>query len=181
MRVVIDCGHGHNTSGKRCLDDTREWDLNSRIGAKLQKMLMAHGDSVLRVDDTTGITDVSLSSRVKKANSFNADIYISIHHNAGIKGGTGGGTVVYYYSSKPERKTQAQELYNTLIKHTGLKGNRCEKVIKNPFYVLKNTKAKAFLIENGFMDSVVDMPMIKSENHADATANAIFEFLIKLK
>lgn len=182
-KICIDAGHGLYTSGKRCMkkldpNETREWTLNDRIADKLEEMLKVYNCEVLRVDDTTGLTDVSLSNRVKKANNWGADIYISIHHNAGVSGGSGGGTQVYYYSSKAERKTQATKLYNNIVNMTKLVGNRSQKVIKYPFYVVKNTKMPAFLIENGYMDSSTDVPIILSETHSFYTAQAILIFLV---
>lgn len=50
--------------------------------------------SVLRVDDTTGRDDISLYSRVKAANEAGAAVYLSMHHNAGLNGRKGGGTVI---------------------------------------------------------------------------------------
>lgn len=182
VKIAIDAGHGLYTAGKRCMKkldskETREWVLNDRIADKLEKLLKAYKCEVLRVDDTTGLTDVSLANRVKKANNWGADIYISIHHNAGINGGSGGGTEVYYYSSNAERKAQASKLYTYLVDMTGLSGNRVNKVKKYPYYVLKNTKMTAFLIENGFMDSAVDVPVILSETHANYTAQGLLRFL----
>lgn len=172
------------TLGKRCLKSidpaqTREWYLNDRIADAVQKILASYDCTVIRVDDTTGAKDVSLFNRVKAANNANADIYISIHHNAGINGGTGGGTVVYYCSTKAERKKQAKRLYDSIVNRTGLVGNRSQKVINNGFYVIKNTKMPAFLIENGFMDSQTDVPVILSENHAVKTAQGVVAFLAK--
>ena len=46
-------------------------------------------------------------------------------------------------------------------------------------YVCKNTKMPAFLIENGFMDSTTDVPIILSEDHANKTAQGILNFLVK--
>lgn len=183
VKIAIDAGHGLYTAGKRCMkkldsNETREWVLNDRIADRLEALLKSYSCEVLRVDDTTGLTDVSLANRVKKANNWGADIYISIHHNAGIKGGSGGGTVVYYYSSNAERKTQAEKLYNTVVGLTGLVGNRASKVKKYPYYVLKNTKMAAFLIENGFMDSAVDVPVILSQAHAEKTAKGLLNFLV---
>lgn len=183
LKIVIDAGHGLKTAGKRCMKkldpkETREWYLNDRIADKLEALLKAYECEVLRVDDTTGNKDISLAERCKKSNAFNADVYISIHHNAGINGGNGGGTIVYYYSSKLARKTQAQKLYDALVKHTGLIGNRSSKIVKNAFYVLKHTNAQAFLVENGFMDSATDVPVILTENHANKTANGLLEFLV---
>lgn len=181
--IAIDAGHGRNTAGKRCLksidpSQTREWVLNDRIADDLQARLAAYECTVIRVDDTTGEKDISLSARVKAANAANADIYISIHHNAGIGGGVGGGTVVYYYSSAAARPGQAQRLYDALVAQTGLRGNRSGKVLKKGFYVIKNTKAPAFLVENGFMDSRLDTPVILTEAHARKTAQGILDFLI---
>jgi N-acetylmuramoyl-L-alanine amidase len=182
-KICIDAGHGLYTSGKRCMkkldsNETREWVLNDRIADKLEVMLKSYNCEVLRADDTTGLTDVSLANRVKKANNWGADIYISIHHNAGVNGGSGGGTQVYYYSSKAERKTQATKLYNNIVNMTKLVGNRSSRVIKYPYYVLKNTKAPALLIENGFMDSSTDVPVILSETHSQYTAQGILNFLV---
>ena len=182
-KIAIDAGHGLYTAGKRCLksidkSETREWFLNDRIADKLQELLKSYECEVLRVDDTTGLTDVSLANRVKKANNWGADVYISIHHNAGVNGGKGGGTVVFYYSSKAERKAQATNLYNYIVNMTGLRGDRSTKVSKRGFYVIKNTKMPAFLIENGFMDSTSDVPIILSAGHANRTAQALLNFLV---
>ena len=181
--IAIDAGHGRNTAGKRVTlkgyPDTREWTLNDRIADLLEKLLADYDCKVVRVDDTTGANDISLANRVGKANSAKADIYISIHHNAGIKGGSGGGTVVYYYSSDSKRKSQAQKLYNFITDETRLYGNRSMQVIKNAFYVLKNTRMPAFLIENGFMDSTTDVPIILSESHAEKTAEGLRAFIVQ--
>lgn len=181
-KIAIDAGHGLYTPGKRCLksldsSETREWRLNDRIADKLVKMLENRCE-VMRVDDTSGGTDVSLANRVKKANNWGADFYISIHHDAGIAGGSGGGTTVYYYSNDKARETLARRLYDCVVGLTGLKGNRSNPVIKNGFYVIKNTKMAALLIENGFMDSKTDVPVILSESHAEKTAQGILNFLV---
>ena len=176
--VVIDAGHGHYTPGKRCLDGTREWDLNSRIANILAEMLTESGYRVYRADDISGSKDISLSQRVKLSNDVNADLYISIHHNAGLNGKKGGGTVVYYYSRNKVRERQAKVLYHSIVAETRLVGDRARKVIKKAFYVLRKTKGPAFLIENGFMDSSTDMPIIKAEAHAERTAIGIYNFIL---
>lgn len=180
--VALDAGHGYNTLGKRCMkaidpNQTREWWMNDRIIDKVERKLASYNAKIVRVDDTTGNTDVSLANRVKKANNANADVYISMHHNAGINGGNGGGTIVFYYSSKAVRATQAQDLYDLLVSETKLVGNRSDKVKKYAYYVIKNTNMPAFLVENGFMDSKTDVPIILTEEHAEKTANALVKFL----
>lgn len=183
LKIAIDAGHGINTAGKRCMkkldaNETREWVLNDRIADKLEQLLEAYDCVVLRMDDRNGNTDVSLADRVNKANSWGADVYISIHHNAGINGGSGGGTIVFYYSSKDERRVQAEKLYREVVGVTGLVGNRSTKVSKYAYYVIKNTKMPAFLLENGFMDSTTDVPIILSHAHAEKTAKGLLNFLV---
>lgn len=184
VKIAIDAGHGLYTAGKRCMKsidskETREWVLNDRIADKLEKLLKGYNCQVIRTDDTTGKKDIALEERVKKANDFDADIFISIHHNAGLNGAKGGGTQVYHYASLNKTVEAGKRLYEAIVKSTGLRGNRAETVLKYPFYVCKYTKMRAYLIENGFMDSPDDVPIILSEAHAEKTAKGIFNFLVK--
>lgn len=186
FKLVLDGGHGKNTAGRRCkksLDpkQTREWVLNSRIVEKVLKLLEGYtGYEVLRVDDPAGKKDVSLYTRVSKANKFGADFYLSIHHNAGIKGGKGGG-IMAYVSKKASAAAQAWQkmLYASLIDHTGLKGNRSDPIDEYNFYVCKYTNCPAVLLELGFMDSKTDVPIILSDEYADKCAQAIVDVIVQ--
>ena len=181
--IALSAGHGKYTPGKRCdvnIDprQTREWELNDPIADKVEKRLQSYNCTVLRVNDTTGNVDTSLSTRVATANQANADIYISIHHNAGIKGGTGGGTVVFYYPTGT-CKADATKLYNEIIKYTGLRGNRSTPIANGShLQEINSTHMPCFLIENGFMDSKIDTPIILTEEHKEKTAIAITNFLV---
>ena len=187
FKLVLDAGHGINTAGKRCLKsidqrETREWTLNDRICDKIQYYLSSYtGYQLLRVDDTTGKKDISLSTRVTNANKFDADFYLSIHHNAGVKGGNGGGIVAITYN-KVDKKTSdwQKELYNAIVNATGLKGNRANPLTTSgDLYVLRKTKMPAVLLECGFMDSTTDTPIILTEDFADKVAQAITSVIVK--
>ena len=185
MKVIaLDAGHGFHTSGKRVTlkgyPDTREWWMNDRIIDIVENELRNNYEcKVIRVDDTTGQNDISLSKRVATANSANADVYFSMHHDAGLNGRSGGGTTVFYYSNDIKRRDQAQKLYNYITDETKLYGNRSQQVIKKGFYVIKNTKMPAFLVENGFMDSPTDVPIILTQEHAEKTARGVLAFLVE--
>lgn len=180
--IALDDGHGLYTAGKEITLNgyarTKEWFLNDRISDRVEELLQDYDCKVIRVGDTTGQKDIELAQRVKIANDAGATVYISVHHDSSVGGGKGGGTTVYYYSSSSARKDQAQRLYNAVVAQTGLVGNRFSKVIKEGFYVLKKTKMPAFLIENGFMDSATDVPIIISQEHAEKTAQGILNFLV---
>lgn len=181
--ICLDAGHWYNEGGRRCLEkfdpvEHREWWMNDRIADLAETELVRDYDcKVVRADDTTGAKDISLSNRVKTANNANAHMYISIHHNAGANGTTAGGTVVYSYKNDSD-KARAVRLYNYLIAQTNLVGNRADKTSVGDFYVINKTKMPALLIENGFMDSSVDVPIIISQAHAEKTAKGIVNFLV---
>lgn len=181
--IALSAGHGLYTAGKRCMkaldpNETREWFLNDRIVDKVEQKLVGYNCKVVRVNDTTGKVDTALATRATIANTSNADIYLAVHHNAGINGGNGGGTMVFYYPTG-DGKDAATKLYNHIISHTGLKGNRSTPISSTTtLYEVCKPKAKSFLIENGFMDSKTDLPFILTEEHAEKTAVGIVEFLV---
>lgn len=182
FKIALNAGHYLYTSGKRCLasldpNETREWVLNNRICDKVEEKLKAYdGYELLRIDDTLGQTDLSVDARAKKANAFGADIYVSVHHNAGINGGSGGGIMAYVYLKVDSETKELQSLlYNKLIEKTGLKGNRSNPLEAADFGELRLTRMPAVLLECGFMDSATDVPIILSEDFAEKAAEAITE------
>lgn len=185
MRIAIDAGHGLYTPGKRCLKaidpkETREWVLNSRIANYLQEYLKRYDCEVKRVDDVTGAKDIALSERCRAANNWKADFYLSIHHNAGINGGSGGGAVVYSYRGTSAETHQKRDIiYDEFIKTTGLRGNRYDGTLTSGFYVLVSTNMPAVLIECGFMDSTVDTPIILTDAFAKKAADGLLNGLVK--
>lgn len=186
FKIALTAGHYKYTAGKRCLktldpNETREWVLNDRIADKIEKLLKQYeGYELLRTDDTTGEKDVSLNDRTSKANKFKADVYISIHHNAGINGGKGGGIVAYTYTNVGSKTKEWQkELYNSLIEHTGLKGNRATPLKTANLAECRQTSMPAVLLELGFMDSATDVPIILTEDYANKCAEAIVKVIVK--
>ena len=187
FKLALDAGHGLYTAGKRCLksldpNETREWTLNSRICNKIQQKLTEYdGIEVLRVDDTTGKTDVALANRCRTANNWGANYYLSIHHNAGIKGGTGGGFEVYRYiklSATGETARKQDILVQELIIAGVSKGNRSSNSKAADFAVLRDTAMEAALIECAFMDSATDVPVLLTDDFAERVANACVNAIV---
>lgn len=185
-KIALTAGHYKYTAGKRIpknLDknETREWVLNDRICDKIEKKLKVYeGYELLRTDDTSGEKAISVEERAAAANKFGAEVYISVHHNAGIDGGKGGGIVAYTYT-KIDKETEAwqKELYNSLIKHTGLKGNRAQPLARADLAECGLTAMPAILLECGFLDSATDSKIILTEEYAEKCAEAIVEVLVK--
>lgn len=186
FKIAIDAGHSLKTAGKRVdkkLDpkQTREWTLNDRVARYIAEAAKQYENvEILRVDDTTGKKETSLSARCKAANNWGADMYISPHHNAGIKLGTGGGIVAFSYKEGSKAAEYRDEIYKSCIAAGGLRGNRSDPTQTANFYVLKNTKAPAVLMEYGFMDSRTDAPVILTEEYARVVGYATMAGIAKV-
>lgn len=181
FKIALDAGHYLKTPGKRCLkkldpNQTREWVLNDRVARHFAEAAEQYeGVEILRVDDITGAKDVSLKNRCRAANAWGADLYLSIHHNAGINGGSGGGIVAFSYKENSVGAAYRDTIYDACVAAGGLVGNRAEPKQAYGFYVLKNTDAPAVLMEYGFMDSRTDVPVILTDGYAKAMAMATME------
>ena len=185
FKIALSAGHGMNTPGKRCLksldpNETREWWLNDRICDYVESYLKSYeGYALLRLDDSDdGKENPELAERCSRANTWGADLYLSIHHNAGANGTNAGGIVAFSHPSAGAATVAWRDaFYDALIKHTGLRGNRSTPKATADFYVLKHTAMAAVLLELGFMDSKIDVPVILTDSFAQNCAKAIVEVL----
>lgn len=182
--LALSAGHYLYTAGKRCAKEidpleTREWVLNARIADKLTEMLSKYdGVEVLRLDDPTGEIPIKIEERARISDEHNADFYLAIHHNAGINLGNGGGVVVYHYPLD-RNKAQATELYNNVVSANGLRGNRSRPIVEtNELYEVCAPQADSILLENGFMDSWTDTPIILTDQFAENTAKGLAKFFV---
>ena len=185
MIIALDAGHYNDTPGKRCLkridpNETRERFLNARMAEHVEELLKAYDCEVMRCDDRTGKTDPSLSERAARANRAGADAFISIHHNAGVNGGKGGGICVYAAENASKTSLTLQRaVYEETVKRTGLKGNRATPLPIANFTVIYKANMPAVLGEFGFMDSTTDVPIILTDDFSKKCAQGIVAALVK--
>lgn len=179
--IIVDAGHGKGTQGKRTPTIAAikryipEWEGNQLIAGFLCTELKRCGFDAKRVDDVTGVTDVSLIQRTNAANSLGAAFYISCHHNAG--GGTGLETFSYPGSTKSLNANKL--IHDELMKSGVPRKNRGVKTAN--FHVLRETRMPAVLVEYGFMDGPEQeaLDMLNEEiakKQAIATAKGICRF-----
>lgn len=185
MKIAYCAGHDRNTPGKcvpAYLDETQtqEWVLNDRVADFFEQAAKAYGVELLRTDDPTGNTFIDIPQRTAKANAWGADLYIDMHHNAGIDGGFGGGVVVFSHPGSLEGARYRNGVYEAIIAAGGLKGNRSQPLQEKAFDSLRLTKMPAILVEYGFMDSRADAPVILTEQYAETVAYATMEGVAKV-
>lgn len=173
--VALDAGHGINTAGKRTPDGEREWSFNNTVLLAAKKRLAQYEDvEVLRLDDSTGKTDVPLITRTNKANQAKADVLVSIHHNANTgKWGDWTGVETFTYtpaSANPKSVALAKQVQPRLVKAMGL---RDRGVKAADFHMVRESKMPAILTEGGYMDSKTDIKALRSVDHLEAAGKAI--------
>lgn len=181
FKIAYCAGHYIGTPGKRVpgeLDEnqTREWVLNSRVAEYFARAALEYnGVLLLRTDDSRGNTDVTIQKRTAGANAWGADLYIDIHHNAGVNLGTGGGVVAFCYPGSAKGRAYRNAIYEAVIAAGGLKGNRSQPLQEKKFLSLSLTAMPAVLMEYGFMDSKTDAPVILTDAYAKLVAYATME------
>ena len=103
---------------------------------------------------------VSLPERSSLANDIKADLFVSIHTNAG--GGTGIETLWYSKGPEPQKsRILAEKIQEEVIKQTNVK-NRGVKD-KN-LHVNRETFMPSALIEVGFIDNDTDVAKLRSSH-----------------
>jgi N-acetylmuramoyl-L-alanine amidase len=154
VKVFIDPGHGGVDPGA-VANGLQEKEITLQLAKEIQKILLNEYENIaIKMSRTTDQT-VSLNSRTALANHWNADIFLSIHINAGK--GTGFESYIYSNVGKMTKKYQ-DIIHNTIIKQVGFK-DRGKK--QADFHVLRNTKMPAVLTENGFIDTLQDSDRLK--------------------
>lgn len=179
IKIALDSGHSLFTAGKRTPDDEREWSFNNKVAIYCKERLSQYSKfEVIRVDDITGKVDVSLQERVKKANSWKANLYISIHQNANnAKWGTHGGTETFYHTGSVEGKKLADLIQKELVNELKLRNRGIKK--GNHLYVIRATNMISVLTEGAFMDSLTDINSLRKESELKKQGYAIADGIAK--
>lgn len=186
FKIAYCAGHDLSTPGKRvpaALDDaqTREWVLNDRIADAFAQAAAGYPDiQLLRTDDPLGLTTVPIAKRTAKANGWGADLYIDMHHNAGIDLGRGGGLTIFSYPGSEQGRQYRNAAYEALLAAGAPRGNRSKPLREKKFLSLSKTKMPAILIEYAFMDSPSDWKTICEGDFAQRMGTATLEAVAAL-
>lgn len=175
--IILDAGHGYQTSGKQSPNGMKEYEFNRAVAQYVKNYLANYLDTKVYFahEDTR---DVPLLDRTTKANTLKADLYVSIHANAS---GTSGwndanGIETYIYQTKPkEALALAETVQAALIQETNLK-NRGVKTAN--FHVLRETHCTSILIECGFMTNKHEATLLQSTSFRQKCGQAITKSIV---
>ena len=167
MKIYIDPGHGGSDSGAIGPTGLKEKDINLSIAAKVGQILQKHGIGAIltRQDDSR----VELADRVKTANNNGADYFISIHTNS-ASNPAATGTETFAFPNSALGTKLADAVQKSLVNEIGL-ANRGVK--HRDFFVLKNTKMPAILVETAFINNPGEEKLLKDQNFLDKAVTGI--------
>ena len=179
--VVIDPGHGGLDPGAIGIGGIRETDVVLEVSKIVEKLLSEKG---VKVSLTRGNeVDLDLPPRVSLANKMNADIFVSIHANASRgKRRDINGLETFYYRGWRGRLL-AKKIQKQILRVSP--GSPDRGIKQGRYYVIKNTRMPAVLVEIGFLTGRLDARRLEKSTHrkriAYAIAKGILEYLSKVK
>ena len=165
IKIYIDQGHNprdYNTGAEG--NGFFEQDITYDIGVRLYDLLLANPEFTPRLSRPTpetvlGISNAtSLTARVNDANSWGADVFISIHTNAATNPRASGSEALIYSRALTVAFALATDILEELNLTTGLRNRG---VIERPgLYVLRRTNMPAVLVEMGFISNPNDAELM---------------------
>ncbi|AYF84875.1 N-acetylmuramoyl-L-alanine amidase [Bacillus thuringiensis] len=173
IKIFIDPGHGGKDSGASSNNLVeKNWTLE--VSKLINQNLRNYNCDVKmsRVSDVY----VELSERARQANLWNANIFISIHVNAG--GGTGFES--YRYLKTDDETLQMHTIvHQNIMKQISVYEMKDRGMKTADFAVLRQTTMPAILLEAGFCDSS-DIEKLKSNAYKQAFATGIVDALLEI-
>ncbi|MCB2203396.1 N-acetylmuramoyl-L-alanine amidase [bacterium] len=187
VTVFVDPGHGgEDRDGVGPAGDVVEADVNLRVALRLRDYLKQAGANVMLSRETD--KTVPLEARAQQANANQADIFVSIHHNAAGNKWTNY-TTTFYHSRPgemgyaPSSHDLAKYIQRDLAYVMGNPGplasfdGTMSDYLVNPgkgFAVLRNTTMTAVLVECAFFTSEYEEQRLRRQAFNDIQAWGIF-------
>ena len=177
--VVIDPGHGGPDPGAIGIGGLKEADVVLDVSKRVRNLLIEKGVKVRLTRNNE--VDLDLAPRVSIANRTDADIFVSIHANASRgKRRDINGLETFYYAGWRGRLL-AKKIQKQILKVSP--GSPDRGVRQGRYFVIKNTRMPAVLVEIGFLTGRLDARRLEKSIHrkriAYAITKGILEYLSK--
>lgn len=166
IKIFIDQGHNptgfHNTGARG--NGLIEEDITYQVGVYLANMLRNDYRFEVRLSRPTPTTvlgtnnTTSLAERVRLANTWPANYFISIHANANENPAINGAEM-YIYSFYSQAHWLAQHIMNGIVHNNALRDNGIRE--NKSLYVLRRTSMPAVLVEMGYLTNYNDAMYIR--------------------
>jgi len=168
-RIAIDAGHGGSDTGALgFLSAYPEKVINRAIAEMLADELEGRGATVLLIDNSK---NPSLQSRVRQAEAFNADLFVSVHNNTSTRASAVGTEVYYFY---PYGKAAATAVAAQVSSQLGTENRGAR---QSYYHVTLTPQMPAILAECGFMTNKGEYEKLIQEEYQQAIAIGIADGL----
>ncbi|MBQ8249721.1 MAG: N-acetylmuramoyl-L-alanine amidase [Clostridia bacterium] len=181
-KVFIDQGHNpQNPNAGAEGNGLREQDITYEIGTILAGLLNNNPDFEARLSRNSPTEQIgtsnasSLSQRVREANEWGADIFLSLHTNA-YTNPSATGVEAYAYRVGSDGFRLGEDVVEQLSLITGL--NNRGTFARPSLYVLRRTGMPAALIEMGYITNPNDAALMSEQPELFALGiyNGILEY-----
>ena len=160
---------GHNPSGVNAGAEgngLREQDVTYVVGQSLAGMLRDDPRFAVRLSRNTPTESLgtsnstSLAARVRMANSWPANYFISIHCNSNPNPAING-SEVYVYQEGTQAFWLGQHIIQGLVQEVGTRDNGVR--VNSSLYVLRRTTMPAVLVELGYLSNPGDAMKLRDD------------------
>ena len=168
IKIYIDQGHnprGFNTGAEG--NGYFEQDITYRIGVILNGYFSDNPSFLTRLsrpdpDTVLGTSNsTSLVARVNDANSWGADLFLSLHTNASVNPAANGSECLIYSNSSIVARDVSEDILDQMTLITGLRNRGI--VYRPGLYVLRQTPMPAVMVEMGFISNPYDRDLLVNQ------------------
>ncbi len=172
-RIVVDPGHGGSDNGAPGFNPNfQEKDVNWAVAKKFARELERRGANVLLLETINQTT--SMDVRLAKANDFNAQVFISVHHNSAAPSATG--TEAFYFYPFAQSLATKMTASTSSALNTNNRGSKFD-----VYYVTRDPQFVGILSEGGFITNRKEYNKLIDDDYqqevASAMADAVASFL----
>lgn len=169
--VIIDAGHGGHDMGANPWGSLPEKVVALDTAKRLERHLREAGFRTVMTRQ--GDYFVSLGDRVRIVNRHRNAVFVSIHYNYGRSRRAHGAET---FQHTRESVGLAQNIQRSMV---GIPGKRDRGVRHANFYVLRNSKIPAVLVECGFLTNAREAAQARDPAHRELLAEKIAEGIVK--
>ncbi|KXG75487.1 N-acetylmuramoyl-L-alanine amidase LytC [Fervidicola ferrireducens] len=175
FKVVLDPGHGGHDPGA-VAGSLREADLILDLALKVARELEQLGVNVrlTRQEDRY----ISFSERAALANQLDADLFVSLHCNAATNSTARGFETYIHSTADASTRKMARKLHEKLVAFLSQYGVPDRRVKEADFYVLRQTRRPATLLECLFITNTEDAKLLQDTNWRDQFASEISRAIV---